>query len=391
MTPILILGTGITALGAMRICARAGIPAFGMPGSRGVERHSRWYRPARSGESRDPHGPRLEDFLQSCGLPSAVLLPCSDVWLHETAALGGELSRRFPASIASPEAIRSLVDKSAFASLLMKLGVPHPVTRMLSGPDDLSSVPDHVLPGAFLKPHDSHAFFARYGVKALRIQSRSQALQRLAELRQDRLQVLLQEYIPGPSSSHYLVDGFIDAGGAIRALFARRRLRMHPRDFGNSSCMVSIPTAEVAQAIDALSAVLADLRYRGIFSAEFKQDPRDGLYKLLEINARPWWYIEFAARSGVDVCSMAYRDALGMPIVSSGEPRVGTRLVYPYYDFFACKEAWEAGEMTLAQWARSWIGAQQPLFNWTDPGPAWMEFRDVSARRLRRWVGHATD
>jgi len=47
-----------------------------------------------------------------------------------------------------------------------------------------------------------------------------------------------------------------------------------------------------------------------VFSAEFKFDERDGLFKILEVNARPWWYVDFAARCGVDVCRMAYRDAL---------------------------------------------------------------------------------
>ena len=34
-------------------------------------------------------------------------------------------------------------------------------------------------------------------------------------------------------------------------------------------------------------------------------------FKILEINARPWWYVELASRCGVDVCTMSYRDAFG--------------------------------------------------------------------------------
>jgi len=59
-----------------------------------------------------------------------------------------------------------------------------------------------------------------------------------------------------------------------------------------------------------------------VFSAEFKFDERDGLFKLLEVNARPWWYVDFADRCGVDVCGMAFRDALGEEI----EPVTGYKL-----------------------------------------------------------------
>jgi predicted ATP-grasp superfamily ATP-dependent carboligase len=144
----------------------------------------------------------------------------------------------------------------------------------------------------------------------------------------------------------------------------------------------------MVQAVESVSSVLAHLEYRGIFSAEFKRDPRDGLFKLLEINARPWWYIEYAERCGVDVCTMAYRDALGEPVPDVRDFKVGARFVYSYHDYFACREAWRAGEVTLAQWAGSWIGAQQPLFNWTDPWPAlveaWTPLGGRVTRGLRR-------
>ncbi len=86
---------------------------------------------------------------------------------------------------------------------------------------------------------------------------------------------------------------------------------MFPLDFGNSTCMVSVAADEVAPAVASVERLLAHVGYRGIFSAEFKYDERDGLFKILEVNARPWWYVEFTARCGVDVCTLAYRDALG--------------------------------------------------------------------------------
>ena len=80
-----------------------------------------------------------------------------------------------------------------------------------------------------------------YGVKGCRVRDMDDARTQLAKVYGDGHRVVVQEYVPGPGSNHYLIDGFIGADGRIRALFARRRLRMYPPDFGDSTHMVSVP------------------------------------------------------------------------------------------------------------------------------------------------------
>jgi hypothetical protein len=159
--------------------------------------------------------------------------------------------------------------------------------------------------------------------------------------------MMLQEYIPGPPTNHYFIDGFIDRGGVVRAIFARRRLRMSPPDFGNSTMQISVPVSDTGDASATLRTLLADIDYRGIFSAEFKRDPRDGAFNLIEVNARPWWYIEFAARCGVNVGEMAVRDALVEPVETISGYAVGRRCVFPYYDLDAVRAERSAGRLGL--------------------------------------------
>jgi len=80
----------------------------------------------------------------------------------------------------------------------------------------------------------------------------------------------------------------------------------------------AVCNAEVGEAIGVVEALFEATRYRGVFSAEFKFDHRDDHFKILEVNCRPWWYVEFAGVCGVDVVEMAYRDALGLPIHTVG-------------------------------------------------------------------------
>ena len=196
--------------------------------------------------------------------------------------------------------------------------------------------------------------------------------------------MVLQEYIPGPPTNHYFIDGFIDRTGVVRALFARQRLRMSPPDFGNSTMQISVPLADTGDASATLRTLLADIDYRGIFSAEFKKDPRDNAFNLIEVNARPWWYVEFAARCGVNVSEMAVRDALGQPVETISTYSVGRRCVYPYYDLQAVRAERAAGRLSVLNWARSWLGSYQPVFRWSDPLPAIGEVAALIGARVRR-------
>jgi predicted ATP-grasp superfamily ATP-dependent carboligase len=196
--------------------------------------------------------------------------------------------------------------------------------------------------------------------------------------------MVLQEYIPGPPTNHYFIDGFVDRDRIVKALFARQRLRMSPPDFGNSTMMVSVPLSEEDAAIETLKTLLADIEYRGIFSAEFKRDERDGTFNLIEVNARPWWYVEFAARCGVNVCELAVRDALGERVPTISKYATGRRCVFPYYDLEAVRAEMSAGRLGILGWALSWLGPYQPVFRWSDPLPAMGEVAKLFGARVTK-------
>ena len=372
----LVLGSGITALGVLRCLAQVGVPALVALDRPFVHRRSRWYRAAGAG------GDTLSACLQALPTDRAVLFPCTDHWAREVAALPSDLRERFPSAAPPLKTLDRFLDKGLFWELLEDTGVPHPGTILVDDAFDSRELPfgDRV----FIKPRNSQAFQLRFDVKAFSPQSLEDMVEMVGMARGAGLEVVLQEYIPGPPSNHYFVDGFVDAGGAIRATFVRRRLRMHPPLFGNSSHMVSVPREEGAQAVDDVGRLLGGAGYRGIFSAEFKKDERDGLFKILEVNARPWWFVEFAANCGVNVVLMAYRDALGLPVEDVREYRVGKRFVHPYFDLHACLRESSSGVEGLLKFFRALPGADQPVFRWNDPWPAITEGWALGASFVRR-------
>jgi predicted ATP-grasp superfamily ATP-dependent carboligase len=374
--PALVLGSGVTALGVIRVLSRRGIPSLSLSGGSGPERRSRWFKPAPDLKPASEEGPgagdpsvELTDYLQGGPLNRAVLFPCSDETVLEVAGLDTKLSERFPAFVPPLPALETFIDKGRFLDVLVSEEVPHPATHLEVDAGELAALFRATDGPLFLKPRHSHLLQRKLGVKALRSES-LEGLQSAADtLLGHGIDFVVQEYVPGPASNHYFLDGFVGPKGTVLATFGRQRLRMYPLDFGNSSLMVSVPLDEVREAADHLHRLLARLDYQGIFSAEFKLDPRDGVFRILEVNARPWWYIEFAARCGVDVASLSYRAALGEPIGPVESYRSGKRLSYPYYDFFACFSESTSFPVAMARFLGPLMTAQQPVFTWDDPWP----------------------
>ena len=273
--PVLVFGTTVTALGAVRMFARLGHPVWTHTEPGDVVTLSRYYRPMPLPAGFDPKAPmaaRLEAILRALPMPRAFLLPCTDFWTEAATELPDDLKARFPACLSPREAIYTLTDKGRLAASMATLGLPHPRSFAVEREEDLAAIDDRVFESAFLKPKSSPLFLQVFKAKGIHVHSRAEALARFREVKAAGFEVILQEYVPGPPTEHFFIDGFMDQHHVVRARFARQRLRMYPPDFGNSTYMVSVPIATVQPAMDALETLLRHLRYRGIFSAEYKRD-----------------------------------------------------------------------------------------------------------------------
>jgi D-aspartate ligase len=372
VVPALVLGSGITAVGVVRSLGVCGIPVHCVCGPGELPAKSRWYRPAPLLSSHVPLPGELQAYLASLPMEAAVLIPCSDDWGMAVAAMPEDLKRRFPASVPSPRVMETMTDKWLFAQMVERAGVPRPRTLLVHSVEEMEALPESCYEEMFLKPVNSLEFAVRTRVKAFRFENKPQALAIMRTLTAQHgpvaFPILLQQYIPGPATQHYLVDGFVDRQGRTRGWFARRRLRMYPPDFGNSSYSETIPLSEVADAVESMERIWAEVEFRGIFDAEFKYDPRDGQYKIIEINARPWWFVEFATRCGVNLCLMAYRDALELPVERSTGFEVGRRCVHVAVDLAGHLEL-NPGIVNFFRWVRSLRGAEEAIYRKDDRLP----------------------
>ena len=281
---VIVFGAHITALSVIRSFGRRRVPVFVAGGNNTTIRRSRWYLPVPGADVDESAGPeRIAAFLRALPFPRSVLFPCSDRWTIALASLPDDVTAVHVPVAAQPDVVRILIDKQLFAQAAATHDVPAP--RVLA-PDQLDTIRDDELQHFFIKPRNSQQFSDRYGVKALQLYGRTHAADLLRETTAARMDVLLQEFIPGPATAHIFLDGYVDRSGTMRACLARRRLRMYPRDFGNSTLSITIPRADVAPAAESLQRLFRGLGYVGLFDAEFKLDARDGQFKIQVLHRR---------------------------------------------------------------------------------------------------------
>jgi predicted ATP-grasp superfamily ATP-dependent carboligase len=121
---------------------------------------------------------------------------------------------------------------------------------------------------------------------------------------------------------------------------------------------------------------------RGVGNVEFKRDPRDGEYKIIECNHRFTAASDLVRHSGIDMPLLAYKRALGLPHEPVRGYRLGVRMWHPIEDVRSLRGYLDEGSLTVGAWLRSlWHRQHFPLLSLDDPGPS-VASLSVKARRL---------
>lgn len=387
--PVLIFGAHIAALGVLRMLAERGIRSQVVDDTTNIIVRSRWYRPAEPTLEETSDAEALSAYLGSLDLPRAVLIACSDQWALAVAGLPPETRQRFPASIPPHEAVAQFVDKDRFRALVDRLDLPRPRTLLIRDPADLDLASDDDLANGFLKPTESHLHNRRFGTKGFFIHSRDDAARLVEQGSAAGITFMLQEWIPGNMSKTFLIDGFVDRGGTITGMVARRRVRMDPPRLANTCSDVTIPIADVNDCLPALRTILSATDYRGIFNIEFKFDERDGRFKVIEVNPRPFWLIGHIARAGLDLPWLSYLDAQELPLPAPAPYRIGRYGMYEIPDATAVVRAWSHLRRPEGPVLEPWLKGDRALFWWRDPLPAFSGLWQTLGRRGGRLLDRA--
>jgi D-aspartate ligase len=319
-----VIGGEHPGLGVARSLGRRGIPIYIIDDQHSISQFSRYTtRVVRVKDLRNEQNTvdSVMEIGQRYGLKGWVLFPTRDETVAAFSRHQDRLAEFFRVTTPAWETVQWAWDKKNTYDLAAELGIPVPHTYCVMNEEELAGLYNR-LPLA-IKPAIKENFFYATGDKAWRAESPEQ-LNNLFRKAKEQIrpeEILIQEIIPGSGREQYSYCAFFRDGEAQSTLVARR-LRQHPREFGRAATYVE--TIEYPKVEELSERFLKAINYYGLVEVEFKQDPRDGRLKMLDVNARTWGFHSLGVPAGVDFPYLLYSDQVGRSVESSrAKPGVG--------------------------------------------------------------------
>jgi predicted ATP-grasp superfamily ATP-dependent carboligase len=273
-----------------------------------------------------------------------------------------------------------------------EFGVPAPHTFFSRDVDDLCLRADDVNFPVILKPAESENWLKpeivsllREGVlasptKAVVCCDKNELIDSYRKISEYDDQMIVQEIIPGEDDNLVYFASYTDRNSKTIAYLAGRKTRIFPVGFG-SACYVQ--TINDPKLTEITLKFLSDVKFQGLSGVEFKKDPRDDVYKLVEVNVRFGLWDGLSTKLGIDLPYVAYRDALGQPVGPQPSYPDGVIWVDFYKDIRAFLYYRKLGKITFWDWLSSLQGEKMVAYFASDD---WYPFIMTGVDKVSRFV-----
>jgi D-aspartate ligase len=380
-----VIGGDYQGLGIVRSLGRQGVPVCVVDDELSISRYSRYT--TKFVKLADLRNERvavdsLLELGKRLGLNGWVLYPTREELVAAISRHRSELCELFRVPTSNWESVKWAWDKRNTYRLAQELDIPTPVTHYPENVEQLAEL-QCLTPPFALKPAIKEHFFYATKAKAWLANTHAELrtlFQKASELA-GQGEIMVQELIPGGGSQQFSYCAFFRDGKAVGKMVARRR-RQHPLQFGRASTYVE--TVDVPVLEELSERFLRAIDYYGLVELEYKLDPRDSQYKLLDVNARTWGYHSLGAEAGVDFSYMLYGDQIGLPVPVC-KSRPGVTWVRTITDIPAALMGILSGDTSLKSYFRSLKSCDaEAVFSLSDPLPGLAEVALIPYLAIKR-------
>jgi D-aspartate ligase len=370
---VVITGGDFQGLAALRTFGEKNISTVLLDHELCIAKYSRYNR--RYFKSPDPiNEEEYTEFLVSLakheGLQGWIVIPNSDQTVRILSRHKELFEHFYRIPVPCWDVIQHVYVKEKTYKLAEQHGIPFPRTHY---GQCLEEMLEHALSyPVIIKPSIRDNFYNKVKIKAFLINNRNELIEtyRRVETIIDRSEILLQEYLTGGPKNLFSFCPFFKEGKSVAAITARRT-RQHPMDFGHATTfaeLVDIPQLQVMA-----EKFLSRIGYYGIAEVEFMMDPREGLFKLIEVNPRIWGWHALAIYAGVDLPFLLYKDMLGEAVEPPHEIQQ-VKWVRVLTDIPTVLREVAKGKMTVNEYINTMKGKKRDaVFSLKDPLPFIME------------------
>jgi len=317
-----------------------------------------------------------------------VLFPTADPDLKMISELREELGKYFSLFISSKEIIDGFMDKGKFFEYSNKYNFPVPYTKIPKNQDDVVAISEEIGFPVIMKPIFPHSWMNSNiqkiveHKKAVKINDKNQLVDMYASISKYNNEMVIQEYVPGRDDHLYSLHIYMDRNKKPAGCFTGQKIRTYPI-YAGIGCFVK--SVYVPQIISAGTEMLQKVGYTGLALMQFKKDPRDDKFKLIEVNPRASSWNLLAASCGVNLPYLAYLDAIGEPLSKINKQTENTKYVFFEHDLSAFLDYRKHGELTIYSWLNSYRGKKvYQYFSLDDMGPFWRSTRLLLGRYIAK-------
>lgn len=321
--PAIITSLNVNGLAVARTLGRHGVPVIGIhDNNTDPETCTRFVTEHWRADGSRLVETLLERATQFSGR-KPVLLPITDDAVTAIAENLAALREFYKVPMPDPDLVLELLDKRGFDRIARQMNLPVPNTWYVKDRGELATLSQEIAFPCILKPQEkTPAYFIAGGLKAYVLQDLDSLLAAYETFCEVEPRAVVQQFIPGGDNEVYFCLQTCAADHSAILPFAGRKLRQwRPHCGGTSSC----EPLEHARLIELTADFFERVGMLGPCSMEFKRDPRDGTYYMIEPTVcRTDWQSAVADANGVPVVYGTYCVALGLA-PPAPPPRPGRR------------------------------------------------------------------
>lgn len=310
-TKAVVVGSGLNALGIVRSLAVASVPVHLLYSDIDAAVHSRFGSRQRI-ERTD--GQVLISALQEIGKSASdapVLYLTEEKTVLTVSERRDEVLPYFRLVLPNHDTLTALMHKQGFQQMAGELEAPIPQAVYLRSESDLAALAGLKYPCVLKPAVKDYAYGAKFQ-KAYVVHTPDEAAELYRQIAPTLSDLIVQEWIEGSDSDIYFCLQYIAADGSTVASFVGRKVRSWPPRIGGTASCTAAP--EYQEKLSALTTeFFRQVGFVGMGSMEYKRDPRDGEFYMVEPTVgRTDYQEEVATIHGTNLPLAAYLRETGM-------------------------------------------------------------------------------
>lgn len=306
MRPAIILSTHTAGLGVIRGLGMMGVPIVAVHyDSEETGYLSRYVKEKIFAPHPEEFQDQFIDLLVNIATryEGSLLIPTDDATIVTVSRNKSLLERYYNVACTEWNIAKNFIDKKHTYALAEKIGVPAPRTIVPHSIEDVERYSQTALFPCLVKPTQVHRYYALFQQKMVQVDSCEQMLSAYKQAEDVGIEVMLQELIPGDDSQGANYNSYFWNNEPL-VEFTAQQIRNGPPDFGSPRIVLSKYISEV---LEPGRKIIKALGFYGFSCTEFKRDPRDGIYKLMEVNGRHNRSSLLAVRCGINFPWLHYQ------------------------------------------------------------------------------------